>query len=172
MRTILQVEDDANDVLFLQRAMDKAGVANPIQVVTDGQQAIDYLGGAGKFADRDLYPFPALVLLDLKLPHVMGLEVLRWISGQPEMALVVLLLTASSEEADIAAAYRLGAKAFLTKPSKLETLLAMAKAIKDFWLTCNTFPPAGSAPGLAQSVRLAPSAGRTYTANSRLAVNE
>ena len=79
MKTILQVEDDPNDVLFLQKAMKKMGVANPIQVACDGQEAIDYLQGAGKFADRGKFPFPCLVLLDLKLPYVMGLEVLKWI---------------------------------------------------------------------------------------------
>ena len=77
MKTILQVEDDPNDMFFLQHAMKKAGVANPIQVASDGQQAIEYLQGTGKFADREQFPLPCLVLLDLKLPHVMGLDVLK-----------------------------------------------------------------------------------------------
>ena len=140
MKTILQVEDDPNDVFFLKHAMKKAGVANPIQVAKDGQEAIDYLQGAGKFADRGKFPFPCLVLLDLKLPYVMGLDVLKWIREQPGMALVVLLLTASGEEADIAAAYRLGANGFLVKPSEASKLQDIAKAIKDFWLTHNTLP--------------------------------
>lgn len=140
MRTILQVDDDPNDVFLLQHAMMKAGVANPIQVATDGQEAIDYLKGAGKFADREEFPLPCLVLLDLKLPYVMGLEVLKWIRQQPGVAPIVILLTASAEEADIATAYRLGANAFLTKPSKASKFEDMAKAIKDFWLTHNTLP--------------------------------
>lgn len=140
MKTILQVEDDPNDVFLLQHAMNGAGVANPIQVATDGQQAIDYLKGAGKFANREKFPLPCLVLLDLKLPYVMGLEVLKWIRQQPGPALVVVMLTASAEEDDIATAYRLGANAFLTKPSKASKLVEMAKAIKDFWLTQNTLP--------------------------------
>lgn len=139
MRSILQVEDDPNDVFLLQHAMTKAGVVNPVQVVTDGQQAIDYLQGAGKFADREKFPFPCLVLLDLKLPYVMGLEVLKWIREQLG-ALTVLMLTASGEEADIAAAYHLGANGFLVKPSEASKLHEMAKAIKDFWLTHNTLP--------------------------------
>lgn len=138
--TILQVEDDPNDVFLLQHALTKTGVANPIQVATDGQQAIDYLKGEGKFADREKYPLPCLVLLDLKLPHVMGLNVLKWIRQQRGPALVVIMLSASGEDADIAAAYRLGANAFMTKPSKASKLEEMAKAIKDFWLTHNTFP--------------------------------
>jgi CheY-like chemotaxis protein len=140
MNTILQVEDDPNDVFLFQHAMTKAGVANPVQVVTDGQQAIDYLQGAGKFADREKFPFPCLVLLDLKLPYVMGLDVLQWIRKELGPALIVLMLTASGEEADIATAYRLGANGFLVKPSEASKLHDMAKAIKDFWLTHNTLP--------------------------------
>lgn len=141
MKPILQVEDDVNDVFFLQHAMTKAEVPNPIQVVNDGQQAIDYLKGAGKFADRGQFPLPCLVLLDLKLPYVMGLDVLKWIREQSGPTLVVIMLTASAEGADIASAYRLGANAFLTKPSEATKLVEMAKVIKDFWLTYNTFPP-------------------------------
>jgi two-component system response regulator len=120
--------------------MINAGVTNPIQVATDGQQAIDYLNGAGKFADRKNFPLPCLVLLDLKLPHVMGLNVLRWIRQQPGDAVVVIMLTAPGEDDDIATAYRLGANAFLVKPSQASKLEEMARAIKDFWLTHNTLP--------------------------------
>jgi two-component system response regulator len=140
MKTILQVEDDPNDVFFLQHAMKKAGVANPIQVASDGREAIDYLKGAGKFADREKFPLPCLVLLDLKLPYVMGLDVLKWIRQRSGLALIVVLLTASGEDADIAAAYRLGANGFLVKPSEASKLVDMVKAIKDFWLTHNTLP--------------------------------
>jgi two-component system response regulator len=150
MRTILHVEDDPNDVFFMQRAMNKAGVANPIQVVNDGQQAIDYLQGVGKFADRGTFPSPSLVLLDLKLPYVMGLDVLKWIRQQPGMTMVVLLLTASGEEADIATAYQLGANGFLVKPSEASNLVDMVKAIRDFWLTYNTLPEKGLAEPLGQ----------------------
>jgi CheY-like chemotaxis protein len=142
MKTILQVEDDPNDVLFLQHAMNKAGVANPIHTVGDGQEAIDYLKGTGKFANRAQFPLPSLVLLDLKLPYVMGLDVLKWIRQQPWQAMVVVMLTASAEEADITAAYRLGANGFLTKPSEASKLDDIAKAIRDFWLTHNTLPDA------------------------------
>jgi DNA-binding response OmpR family regulator len=140
MKTILQVEDDPNDVFFLQHAMTKAGVANPIQVASDGREAIDYLKGAGKFADRDKYPLPCLVLLDLKLPHVMGLEVLRWIREQSGLALIVVMLSASGDDEDTKSAYRLGANAFLVKPTQANKLVEMAKSIKDFWLTHNTVP--------------------------------
>lgn len=140
MKPILQVEDDENDVFLLQYAMKKAGVTNPIQIASDGQQAIDYLQGAGQFADRERFPLPCLVLLDLKLPHVMGLDVLKWIRQQPGMTLAVIMLSASAEDTDIAAAYRLGANAFLTKPSETSELEDMVKAIKSFWLTHNRLP--------------------------------
>ena len=140
MKTILQVEDDPNDVFFLQRAMKKAGVANPIQTASDGQQAIDYLQGVGRFADREQFPLPCLVLLDLKLPYVMGLDVLRWIRKQPGTALPVVILSASGEDADIASAYRLGANGYLIKPSEANQLVDMAKAIKDSWLPQESAP--------------------------------
>jgi CheY-like chemotaxis protein len=152
MRTILQVDDDPNDIFLLQHAMRKVGVANPLQVADDGQQAIDYLQGAGKFTDRVQFPFPCLVLMDLKLPYVMGLDVLRWIRRQ-RTALTVVMLTASASEADIVEAYHLGANAFLTKPSEASKLEEMVRAIKDFWLTHNTLPePASSNPYLERAV--------------------
>ena len=140
-RTILLVEDEPNDVFFMQQAMQKAGVVNPIQVANDGQQAIDYFKGAGKFANREEFPLPCLVLLDLKLPYVMGLDVLQWIRQQPGWPVIVIILSSSKEEEDIATAYRLGANGYLVKPPDLGKLQDMAKSIKDFWLTQNTPPP-------------------------------
>ena len=140
MKTILQVEDDSNDVLFLQKAMKKMGVANPIQVAGDGQAAIDYLQGAGKFADRVKFPFPCLVLLDLKLPYVMGLDVLKWIRNECGATLPVIMLSASAQDADIATSYRMGANAFVCKPSEARQLDEIVRAIKDFWLTHNALP--------------------------------
>jgi two-component system response regulator len=150
LKTILLVDDDANDVFLLRHAMKKAGLTNPMQVVSDGQEAIDYLKGAGKFADRETFPVPILLLMDLKLPYVMGLDVLRWIRTQPGMPLIVVMLTASAEGSDIAEAYQLGANAFLTKPSEANKLEDMVKAIKAFWLTHNTLPSEPSARSLPQ----------------------
>ena len=134
-------------MFFLGHAMQKAGVANPLQVASDGQQAIDYLQGAGKFADRQRFPLPCLILLDLKLPHVMGLDVLKWIRQQQGESLVVIILTASAEPSDIAAAYRLGANAFLIKPAGSHNLDAMVKALSDFWIAHNTGPVKLNSPG-------------------------
>jgi DNA-binding response OmpR family regulator len=140
-RTILLVEDEENDVFFLQQAMQKAGVLNPLRVASNGQEAIDYFQGTGKFANRAEFPLPYLVLLDLKLPHVMGLDVLKWIRQQPEVAPIVVILSSSREEADIATAYRWGANGYLVKPPDVSQLTKMAKSIKDFWLTHNIPPP-------------------------------
>ena len=141
LQTILLVEDDENDVFFFQRAMNKAGMTHPLQVVRDGQEAISYLQGGGKFSHRAQVPPPGLILLDLKLPFVMGLDVLKWIRQQSGLAPVVIILSSSQQEADIAEAYRLGANAYLVKPAETSDLAEMVRAISDFWLRQNTPPP-------------------------------
>ena len=141
--TILLVEDDENDVFFFQRALNKAGMTNPLQVARDGQEAIDYLRGGGKFAERANFPLPGLILLDLKLPFVMGLDVLKWIRQQSDLSPVVVILSSSQQDDDVEAAYRLGANAYLVKPADVGKLEGMARAINDFWLMLNT-PPSRS----------------------------
>ena len=140
MKPILQVEDDPNDIFLLQHAFRKVGARNPIHIATDGQQAIDYLDGAGKFADRTRFPFPCLALLDLNLPCMPGLKLLSWIRQECRIPLVVLVLSSSADEKEIADAYQLGANGYLVKPAQASKLLAMAKAIKDFWLNQNMLP--------------------------------
>ena len=155
---ILHVEDEENDVFFMQQAMKTAGVLNPIRVASDGRQAIDYFKGTGKFVNREEFPLPYLVLLDSKLPHMMGVDVLKWIREESEVAAIVVVLTSSKEEADIATAYRLGANGYLVKPPDVNQLTDMAKSIKDFWLTQNTPPPEaheGVAAGPLAEKRLA-----------------
>jgi CheY-like chemotaxis protein len=152
MKTILQIEDDPNDVFLLQHAMKKAGVLNPIQVAVDGREGIEYLNGTGKFADREQFPFPSLVLLDLKLPQVMGLAVLKWIRQQPWPALTVIMLTASAEPTDLAMAYELGAAGFLVKPSEASKLVEIVTSIRDFWLTHNTLPQVAVAIPCARAI--------------------
>src|SRR6266403_4670680 len=130
-RPILLVEDDENDIFFLKYAFEAAGIKNPTQVVHDGQQAVDFLSGVGVYSDRRQHPFPWLVLLDLKLPIKMGMDVLRWINQQPKFAtLLVVVLTSSSDSRDIEEAYRYGARSFLVKPLSVEKRLELAKALK------------------------------------------
>lgn len=139
---ILQVEDTDEDVFLLRYAFRRAGIAHPVRVVTDGQQAIDYLEGSGRFADRTEFPLPALVLLDLKLPLRTGLEVLAWIRAQPAVrTLIVIILSSSINEGDVRRAYELGANAFLVKPSDANALADICQAVKHFWLLHNQLPP-------------------------------
>jgi CheY-like chemotaxis protein len=138
--TILLVEDNDNDAVFMQRALKNADVLNPLQVVNDGEQAIDYLTGNGKFSDRTEFPLPVLVFLDLKLPAKSGLEVLGALREIPDLkTLVVLVLTTSNEPKDIERALKLGANAYLVKPSLFSELTEMMKATKAFWLNFNRF---------------------------------
>ena len=149
--TILLVEDDENDVFFMKRAMKAAQILNPLQVAPDGRQAIRYLEGAGEYNDRKCFPLPKLVLLDLKLPYVMGLEVLKWIREQPELkGIIVVVFSSSKMSEDIHAAYLLGANSYLVKPSDPQALTEKVKVIKDYWIDVNRCPP-GSAK-LLQSV--------------------
>jgi len=139
--SILLVEDDQNDVFFLQYAFETANITNPLHVVTDGEQAIDYLAGNGKYSDRALYPLPCLVLLDLKLPVKMGIDVLRWIHQQSELRhLLVIILTSSTNTEDIDEAYRLGARSYLVKPLSVDNRLGLAEMLKSYWLELNQFP--------------------------------
>jgi len=139
--TILLVEDDSNDVLLIQRAFRKAKLVNPVQVVEDGEAAVAYLAGQGPFADRQRYPLPVLILLDLKLPRKSGLEVLAWLRQQPGLKrLPVVVLTASKEAADINRAYDLGANSYLVKPVAFDALLDIVKTLGLYWSIFNEKP--------------------------------
>lgn len=139
--TILIVEDDRNDALFLQMALKRVGVANPVQIAVDGKEAVAYLSGSGKFSDRNQFPIPYLIFLDLKLPQMPGLEVLKWVRERPELnSTVVIVLTSSSDPHDVDAAYQHRANAYLVKPSGLDGLTDLAKSVKDFWLVKNQLP--------------------------------
>ena len=138
LKPILYAEDEENDAFFLQRAFVQAAVGNPLVVVRNGQEAIDYCTGSGRFSNRDEHPLPCLVLLDLNMPRISGIEVLNWIRSQPSISnLPVIVLTSSLQEVDIHRAYSKGANAYLGKPSKPDELVAMVKSIKDFWLAHN-----------------------------------
>jgi|SRR6266516_706262 len=139
---LLLVEDSPDDVFLTQRALEKAEVPNPVQVVSDGQEAIAYLKGEGPFSDRAKYPLPIVVLLDLNMPRMNGFEVLEWLRSQPTLKrLVVIILTASSRAVDVDRAYNLGANFYLVKTSRFDQFVAMAKSLHG-WLRLNHFPSA------------------------------
>ena len=139
--SLLVAEDDENDVFFLQRAFQQAKIGNPLHVVRDGQEAIDYLSGDGKFSDRTQYPLPHLFILDLKMPRKTGLDVLGWLHEQSELrCLPVLVLSSSAQRTDIERAYELGANGFVVKPASLEKRVELAKLIGAFWLDFNEAP--------------------------------
>ena len=153
-RTILLVEDDENDVFFFQRATKLAGMTNALHVAHDGQQAIDYMKGAEAYADRSLFPLPSLMFLDLKLPHVMGLDVLKWIRAQPEFhTVIVIVFTSSKLPPDIDTAYHLGANSYVVKPSTPGKLQEMLVVIKQYWLELNEWLPA-SIPSPLHAARI------------------
>jgi len=135
---ILYAEDEEDDVYFIRRAFEQAGILNPLAVVPDGQRAINYLAGNGHYANRNVHPLPCLVILDMKMPEKSGLEVLKWIRSQPAICtLPVLMLTSSSHDADMQRAYVQGANGYLVKPGSPADQVTMAKAIKDYWLMQN-----------------------------------
>jgi CheY-like chemotaxis protein len=136
--TILLVEDREEDVILIQKAFERGKIPNPLQVVRNGEDAINYLAGIGRFSDRLRYPFPLLVLLDLKMPAVDGFEVLRWIKSQQTLGpLRVVVLTSSENIRDVSLAYQLGATSFLVKPLDFNHTVAMTETIMDYWLGIN-----------------------------------
>jgi CheY-like chemotaxis protein len=139
--TMLLVEDNEDDVFLMLRALKCAGVDRPLRVVTDGRQAIDYLSGNGEHADRSSSPVPGLIFLDIKMPQVSGIEVLRWLRGEPGLRRIpVIVLTSSNHPDDVRESYELGANSYVVKPASYEQLLAFAKAFKEYWLGCNRAP--------------------------------
>lgn len=131
---ILLVEDDENDIFFFRRAVQIAGMNNPLTVVKDGLEAMDYLNGAGAFVDREQHPFPGMIILDLNLPRKHGLELLKWIRQNTQWAgVTILVLTSSSSELDVTVAYRLGANSYFVKPTDPDALADLLRVTRDYW---------------------------------------
>lgn len=139
--TILLIEDNPKDVLLMQRAVRKAGIVNPLQVVSDGDAAVLYLSGQAPYNDRNSYPLPVLILLDLKLPRRSGAEVLMWLRQQPGIKrLPVVVLTASQEYIDINNVYDLGVNAYIVKPVAFNDLVEIVKTLNLHWIIFNEKP--------------------------------
>lgn len=140
--TILLVEDNPSDVALTQRALQRAGVTARLVVVEDGQEALDYLFGSGAHVGRDISQQPALVLLDLKMPKIDGLEVLRRLrTNKQTRRLPVIILTSSKEEQDVAAAYDLGVNSYIRKQVDFEQFDSAVKLMGAYWLGLNEPPP-------------------------------
>jgi two-component system, response regulator len=135
--TILIAEDDENYAILLKKALKQIGRSNPVHIVSDGQEVINYLLGVEKYADRSAFGVPAVMFLDLKMPRVGGFDVLRWIQKNPHCRVTpTLVLSSSSLEKDVEQAYWLGAQAYLSKPSSFEDLKTMLNDAYRFWAWC------------------------------------
>jgi CheY-like chemotaxis protein len=130
----LLVEDNEDDVFFMQRAFKDAGIKNPLYIVMNGEAAINYLAGREVFADRQKYPLPDMVFLDLKMPGLNGFEVLSWVRQEGGLTVPVAVLTSSPEEIDMRRARELGADCYLLKPP---TASMVQSCCQQFRLKCN-----------------------------------
>jgi two-component system, response regulator len=141
-RTILLVEDNPDDEELTLRALSRNNISNEVVVVRDGQEAVDWLEGTGPHAGRDVSEIPALVLLDLKLPKIDGLEVLRRLRAHPRTALVpVVILTSSKEDRDRARGYQSGANSYVQKPVDFTSFVDAVRQLGMYWLMLNEPPP-------------------------------
>ena len=155
---ILVAEDNGDDVLLIRMAFQKAGLTNPMAIVSNGEEVVHYLKGEGIYSDRKKYPIPSILLLDLKMPRMTGFEVLSWIKQQPEWrSLPVIVLTMSAYGPDVKQAYQMGANSFLTKPTEFNAFVETVKQLATFWLRGCTLPdppPAAPPPsGPSQEIR-------------------
>ncbi len=141
-QAILLVEDSPDDVVLTLRALQQANILNEVVVARDGVEALDYLLGTGEHAGRDARILPAVVLLDLKLPKISGLEVLeRLRSDERTQLLPIVILTSSKEEQDLISGYKLGANSYIRKPVDFNEFAAAVRQLGIYWLLLNEKPP-------------------------------
>lgn len=140
-QVILLVEDNPSDVGLTIRALERSGISNPLVVAEDGQDALDYIFCGGAHSEREIADTPLLVLLDLKLPRVDGLEVLRRIRADPRTRRIpVVILTSSSEERDVAAGYDNGTNSYIRKPVDFQQFAEVIRQLGMYWLVVNQPP--------------------------------
>jgi two-component system response regulator len=145
-KSILLVEDNPDDVALTLRAMKQNNIVNEVIVAHDGVEALDYLFRRGAHADRDISQQPAVILLDLKLPKIDGLEVLRLLRADEHLKLLpVVILTSSKEEQDMVNGYRLGANSYIRKPVDFTKFVDAVRQLGVYWLVLNEPPPADTA---------------------------
>ncbi|HXT13565.1 MAG TPA: response regulator [Candidatus Angelobacter sp.] len=134
---ILIAEDDENDTIILERVLRRVGFRNPFQFCRDGTEVISYLRGEGRYEDRSSFPFPRILITDLKMPKMSGLEVLKWLHEHPKCNVIPkIVLTASRHETDIQEAYKWGVNSYLVKPGGYERLTQIMKVFFDYWDLC------------------------------------
>ena len=133
--TVLLVEDDLNDIFIVKRAFKMANLATPLQVVTDGQEAISYLRGDDKYADRDAFPLPKLIVMDIRMPRRTGFEVLEWVKSTDRLLrrIPIVIVSSSESPADINRAYELGANAYMVKPMNFREVEHLFETITHYW---------------------------------------
>lgn len=144
-KAILLVEDNPDDELLALRALRKNGIVGDVVVVRDGVEALDYLFATGGHAGRDASVVPRVILLDLKLPKIGGLEVLRRLRSDERTRLVpVVILSSSGEQRDMREGYGLGANSYVRKPVNFEHFVRAVEQLKSYWLVLNEAPPLGA----------------------------
>lgn len=144
LKNILLADDSSDDVLLIRSAFKRSGFEDPVYVVSNGEQVVQYLKGEGAYADRKRFPVPHLLLLDLNMPRMNGFDVLAWIRGRQEwMCLPIIVLTTSFYGPEIKRAYDLGANSFITKPPEFSQLIASLKEIAEHWLRRALLPEPG-----------------------------
>lgn len=132
--TVLLVEDDLNDIFLVKRAFRMAHLGIPLQVVTDGEEAIHYLRGEGKYADRNAHPLPRLIVMDIKMPRMSGFEVLEWIKHDgPLRRIPIVIVSGSDRSEDINRAYELGANAYMVKPIEFHKVQHLFESLTYYW---------------------------------------
>lgn len=135
--TIMIVDDDNNDLFFIENAFRAIGVTDPIHKVNGGQEAINYMMGEGKYADRSVYAYPTFITTDLKMPQTDGFAVLEHLKNNPTWAVIpTVVLTSSRDLDDIKKAYMLGASSYHVKPGSPDDLRKLLKVLHDYWLSC------------------------------------
>jgi CheY-like chemotaxis protein len=139
---ILLVEDNRLDIELTLDAFKEAHLGNSVHVAKNGREALDYLFGQKQYGDREQYPLPDIILLDLKMPGIDGFEVLRRVKAEPEVKRIpVVILTSSREEGDLALSYDCGANSYLVKPVSFEGFLKVVQQVQEYWLILNMGPP-------------------------------
>lgn len=133
--SILLAEDEESDAMIFRMALERAGITNPLIILSDGQEAVDYLSGLGAYADRIKHPLPGLLVLDLKMPRMSGFDVLTWLAQRPEFAsLPAVVLSSSPAEMDIMKAKSAGAREYFVKPHNLKDLIGILQTLQARWL--------------------------------------